>query len=212
MNFIDVLLMVPLIYAAWKGFRNGFVIEIFTLLAFFVGIYAGINFSDYAAHQLTDEFELEAVYVAPTAFALTFLVVGALVYFAGKAIEQLIKVAALSPLNKGAGLVFGFLKMGYILSVVLIIVESYDEKKEFFKDETKQGSMLYGPVKDLGMYTLPGVQSSQIFLQNAFQNEADSSGLTVDQILKAKRAADSLGIDANDAKTIYSIHQEHVKH
>ena len=188
MNFIDVLLLVPLIYAAWKGFKNGFVIEIFTLLAFFVGIYAGINFSDYAAELLTDEFDLETMYVAPTAFTLTFLVVGALVYFAGKAIEQLIKVVALSPLNKGAGMLFGFLKMGYILSVILIIVESYDEKKEFFKDETKTSSLLYKPVKDLGMYTLPGVQNSQIFLENAFQNEADSSGLTIDQILKAKKS------------------------
>lgn len=210
MNFIDVLLIVPLIYAGWKGFKHGFVIELFTLLAFFVGIYAGINFSDYAAEKLTNEFDIEKIYLAPTAFALTFLVVGALVYFAGKAVEQLVKVVAMSPLNKAAGLGFGLLKMAYILSVVLVIVESYDEKKQWFKDETKSASLLYKPVKNLGYYTLPGMQESQIFLENAFKEEKEKTNLTVKQILAAKRVADSLGIEANDANTLYQIHQEHV--
>lgn len=209
MNFIDVLLIIPITYAAWVGFRKGFIVELFTLLAFFVGIYAGINFSDYAAEKLVKEFELDETYVSITAFTLTFLAVGALVFFAGKAIEQVVKVTALSPMNKAAGLGFGVLKMAYILSVVLIIVESYDEKKKWFDPETKEESLLYTPVKALGVYTIPGVEESTIFVKNAFKDESDSTGLSIDQILRAKEIADSLGIDANDAKEIYQIHQEY---
>ena len=47
MNFIDVLILIPVIYAAWKGFKHGLIIEVFTLLALVVGIYAGIHFSDF---------------------------------------------------------------------------------------------------------------------------------------------------------------------
>lgn len=210
MNFLDALFLIPLIYAAYKGFKHGFVIEIFTLLAFFVGIYAAVNFSDYAANKLQDEFELQQMYLAPTAFALTFLVVGALVFFAGKALEQLVKVAALSPLNKGAGGLFGLLKMAYILSIALVIVESYDEKKRYFKEESTSTSMLYQPLKNLGMITVPGLKESQIFIENAWKNESDSTGLSVDDLFRAKQAADSLGIDAEDAMTIKKIHDEHV--
>jgi membrane protein required for colicin V production len=47
MNSIDILLIIPLVYAAWKGFKHGLIIEVFTLLALFVGIYVGIHFSDF---------------------------------------------------------------------------------------------------------------------------------------------------------------------
>ena len=81
------------------------------------------------------------------------------------ALEQVIKVAALSPVNKISGACFGALKMGYILSVVLVIVESYDEKKEWIKEEIKTESVLYNPIQSLGLYTIPGLNESQIFLQ-----------------------------------------------
>ena len=48
MVFVDILIIIPLIYAAWKGFKHGIIIEVFTLLALFVGIYAGIHFFDFA--------------------------------------------------------------------------------------------------------------------------------------------------------------------
>jgi hypothetical protein len=53
--------------------------------------------------------------------------------------------------------------------------------------------------------------NSTIFLGNALKEEKDSTGLTVQQILRAKEVADSLGIDAQDAKTILEIHQKYGK-
>lgn len=44
MNFLDLIIILPLIYAAYKGFKHGFIIELFTLLAIIVGIYVGIHF------------------------------------------------------------------------------------------------------------------------------------------------------------------------
>ena len=52
MNFLDILILIPIAYGAYKGFKHGFVIELFTLLAILVGIYVGINFSDYVANWL----------------------------------------------------------------------------------------------------------------------------------------------------------------
>ena len=52
MNFLDIIIAIPLVYGAYKGFRNGFIMEIFTILALFVGLYAAFTFSD----QLTGMF------------------------------------------------------------------------------------------------------------------------------------------------------------
>ena len=101
--------------------------------------------------------------------------------------------------------------MLYIVSVVLVIAESYDEKGDFFSDEKKDSSLLYHPVVKVSTTTVPGMDESTIFLKNALKPESDSTGLTIDQVLRAKEIADSLGIDANDAIEIKKIHDEYVE-
>jgi|TARA_R110000737_G_C14621781_1_gene493402 membrane protein required for colicin V production len=209
MNFIDIVLLVPLAYAAWKGFKKGFIIEIFTLLAFFVGIYAGVHFSDYASEKLSTSFEADSPYLSPAAFTITFLVIGAIVFFAGKAIEQVVKITALSPMNKMGGLVFGAIKMLLILSVLLSVVESYSEKNDLISQESRDDSMLYKPVKAVGLYTVPGLRTSTIFIENALKPESDSTGLTVQQVFRAKEIADSLGMEPKDAIELYDIYKKY---
>jgi len=211
MNFIDILILVPLGYAGYKGFKHGLIIEVFTLLALFVGLYAGIHFSDFMANFLKNSFSWDSEYLPIIAFTFVFLGVGAMVFFAGKAIEQMVRVVNLTPLNKLFGVFFGVLKMIYIVSVILVITESYDEKGDFFPEEKKDKSLLYYPVKAVSTYTIPGMSESTIFLKNAFKSESDSTGLTIEQIIRAKEVADSLGIDANDAMEIKRVHDEYVE-
>lgn len=209
MNVIDILLLIPLCYAAWVGFKKGFVIELFTLLALFVGLYAALNFSEYMESKLTEEFDLDHLYVTPVAFLITFLAVGAGVYFLGKVIEKMLTISLLSPLNKLAGVIFSMVKMVYILSVILILFDSFDERKHWVKSDIKEQSTLYQPIQEIGKKTIPGISASTIFLENALKEEQEDTGLTVEEILRAKAVADSLGIDASDAKEIYRIHQEY---
>lgn len=210
MNFLDILIVIPLIYAAYKGFKHGLIIEVFTFLALFVGLYAGIHFSDSVASFLKTQFHWDSPYLPVISFTLVFLGLGAMIYFAGKAIERVVKVVNLSPLNKLFGSVFGLIKALYFVSVALVLIESYDEKGNFFPEEKKKSSYLYEPVKKVSEITVPGMGSSNIFLKNAFKQESDSTGLTVDEIIRAKEVADSLGIDANDAREIKRVHDEYV--
>ena len=164
MNYLDILLVLPLVFGAWRGFKKGFIIEIFTLLALLVGIYAGIHFSDFMSNLLRNN-GMTTKYLPVIAFTITFLGVGAMVFFAGKALEKLIKAVALSPLNKIAGLIFGLLKMLYICSAILVILESIDEKNDFIPTEQKEGSLLYNPVKQTSLKTIPALSESTLFLK-----------------------------------------------
>ena len=209
MNFLDILIVIPIGYAAYKGFKHGFIIELFTLLALLVGIYVGIHFSDFVAVWMKKTFSWDSPYLPVVAVTVTFLGVGAMIYFGGKMVEKMVKVVNLTPVNKVFGIIFATLKMLYVVSVVLVLIESYDEKGDFFPQKTKDKSLLYQPVRDVSLKTVPALSESTIFIKNALQPEADSTGLTVDQVLRAKEVADSLGIDANDAKQIMEIHQKY---
>ena len=210
MNFIDILITVPLIYAAYKGFRHGLIIEIFTLMALVVGLYAGIHFSDAVSDFMKRQFSWNSPYLPVISFTLVFLGLGAMIFFAGKAIERMIKVVNLSPLNKFFGSVFGLVKALYLVSVGIVLVESYDEKGNFFPKEKKQESYLYHRVKKVSEYTIPGLLGSNIFMKNEFKEASDSTGLTFEEILRTKEVADSLGIDAGDAMEIKRVHDEYV--
>lgn len=209
MNFIDILFLIPIGYGVYKGFKNGFIIEICTLLALLVGIYAGIHFSDGTANLLKTSWNIHSEYLPVISFTLTFLVVGAMVFFGGKMLEKVVDVAHLTPLNKFLGVLFGLIKVLYLLSVFTVLLESYDEKGDFIKEETKTESMLYEPVKNISLTTIPRIKESTIFLTNSLRAEQDSTGLSVQDILRAKEIADSLGIDANDAIELKRIHDEY---
>jgi membrane protein required for colicin V production len=203
MNSIDILLLIPLIYGAWKGFKHGLIIEVFTLLALFVGIYVGIHFSDFTARLLREYVGLNSKYLPIIAFTITFLAVGAMVFFLGKTIEKLIKITALTPLNKFAGVFFSLLKYVYMLSTLLVILESYDEKLAFFPVKVKQDSLLYSPILKVSTTTIPALKESSIFLKNALQS--DTSSYTDRDVVRAQFIADSLGIACNDSLELRNL-------
>tara|TARA_B100000508_G_scaffold141092_1_gene146374 strand:- start:15882 stop:16526 length:645 start_codon:yes stop_codon:yes gene_type:complete len=203
MNFVDIIIIVPLIYAGWVGFKKGLVIEVFTLLALLVGIYAGIHFSDWTSGLIKDNIDIEGKYLPVVAFTLTFLAVGAIVYFAGKMIERMLKVVNLSPLNKAFGLIFGLIKMVYTLSILIILLETYDERGDFIPENIKSESLLYEPVKVTASATIPAIEESTIWMKNNVNGDMfGESDVTLDDIKRLKHTADSLGITVEDLKQL----------
>lgn len=201
MNFVDIIIVVPLVYAAWRGFKKGLIIEVFTLLALLVGIYAGIHFSDWTSARIEEYFDFDANYLPVIAFTVTFLAVGAMVFFAGKMLEQMIRVVNLSPINKIMGVVFGMLKMVYTLSILIILLETYDERGDFIPEKTKENSLLYAPVKLTASATIPAIEESTIWLRNNMQNDFfEENDVTIEDLKRLKETADSLGIDVKDLK------------
>ena len=75
MNFLDILILIPLVIGAWRGFKKGFIIELFTFLALFLGLYAGIHFSDYAANAINESMEVYSDNLPVIAFTVTFLLI-----------------------------------------------------------------------------------------------------------------------------------------
>lgn len=203
MNFVDIIIVVPVLYAAWVGFRKGLIIEVFTLLALLVGIYAGIHFSDWTSKLIKDNIDIEGKYLPVVAFTLTFLAVGAMVFFAGKMVERMLKVVNLSPVNKAFGLLFGVIKMIYTLSILIILLETYDERGDFIPEAVKSESMLYEPVKITASATIPAIEESTIWMKNNVNGDLfGHDDVTLDDVKRLKHTADSLGITIEDLKAL----------
>lgn len=182
MNFIDIIFIGLLIYAAWRGFKKGFIIELFSFLALFIGLYAGIHFSDVAANGLKNSFNIGSDYLPTVSFTIVFLIVGAMVYFGGKALEKVVSVVQLSLANKFLGVFFSMLKMTFVFGGIILLAESYDEKGDFVADETKDNSLVYYPVKKIVTVCIPAFEQSAMFLKVTLTNGVD--GVLPEDILK----------------------------
>ncbi|MFA5574703.1 MAG: CvpA family protein [Brumimicrobium sp.] len=165
-SWIDIVIIIPLAYAAWKGFQKGLVVEIFSLLALLVGIYISVNFSDWTANWLRGQLEIEGKYLPVVAFTVTFLGVAIGIFFLGKLIESMLKALQLSMTNKLLGLVFGTIKVLYVISIVLVLIETYDERGSFVTKDLKEESLLYEPLQQLSVVTIPAMEESTIWLKN----------------------------------------------
>lgn len=156
---------------SWVGFRKGFIIELFTFLALFLGLYAGIHFSDYLSVLIAGEEEADSSYAATISFTLIFLAVGAMVYFGGKALEKLIKVVQLSLINKLLGSFFGLVKGVFLIGAGILIFDSFDEKNDFIKQDTKDDSLLYNPISGLVKWSIPAFEESTLFLKESLRDK-----------------------------------------
>ena len=76
---------------------------------------------------------------------------------AGKAFTKLADFAALGILNKLLGAAFGVLKIGFILSVILIIFSHTNKTVEFLSPEKLNQSVLYKPVKNIATLVFPNI-------------------------------------------------------
>jgi membrane protein required for colicin V production len=211
MEIIDLLTLIPLIYGGWKGYKKGFIMELFTILALVVGLYAAFHFSDKITELIIVKTYENPGYLPAISFLLLFLAVGAMVYFGGKALEQVLKIAQMSLINKIVGSSIGILKWAYLIGCLFVFIQALDSKENFITAKHKEIAVLYPVVTGLVSYSIPGVTKTHLFDYIDTQNKSRESNLTTEQVVEANRIADSLGIKANDAKTLIKIHNKYGK-
>ena len=163
MNYIDLIILVPILYGAVHGFMKGFVVAISGLVALVLGIYGAILLSDRLGVYLAESHGLEGELMPFVAFALVFLGIVIGVHFLGKLIQKGIEMAALGIVNKLAGGLFGAAKAALILSVVILLVEKVDTYFEFLPKDKLAESTLYGPMSDITQEYFPKIADSQAF-------------------------------------------------
>jgi membrane protein required for colicin V production len=163
MEILDLIILMPLIYGAYKGYKRGFIMSLFLLLAVVVGLYAAFHFTDLIVSYGKEHFAWKSSYIAPVTFLSLFLVVGAGIYFGGKVLESVIKLAKLSILNSLAGALLGLLQWTYFVGSLLLMLISFDQKESIISKETKQHSLILPTMTTVLHGSIPGVGSSALF-------------------------------------------------
>lgn len=175
MNYFDAIIIIPLLWAAYKGFKKGLIIEVASLVALFLGIWGGAKFSSVSASYLGDMFNISEQVMPLLSFAITFILIVIAIFFIAKMLQKVVKMVSLSTINKLAGSAFGILKFVLIIGIVLNIVNNINQEITFIDNDMQNSSLLYMPICKIGAM-VPGVSEINIngVVENAVREEASS--------------------------------------
>lgn len=158
MNFIDIIICIPLVWGLYKGFTKGLIIEAATFIAFGLGVWGGIHFSDLIAKKITEQFNWQSPYLPIISFAITFLGIIIIVYFIAKLVQRMVEGIALGVFNKIGGAIFGVLKFAMIISVIIFMMDAIEKSYPMISFKTKEESLLYKPLGKVAPMIIPGMK------------------------------------------------------
>ncbi len=143
---IDVIFLFLMVIALIKGYRNGFVVAIFSFLGIIIGLAAAMKLSTMVAGWLKESTQISNAWLPFLSFILVMIAVIILVRLGAKLIQSAIELVLLGWLNKISGILLYAVLYITLYSVVLF----YAEKLQWIKPETVLSSKTYTFVQPWG--------------------------------------------------------------
>jgi membrane protein required for colicin V production len=136
---IDLVLMLILLAGAIHGFKQGFLPELFSLLALILGVLLGFKFLGFAMVWLDANTKIEKEILPLAAFGLIFVVVLVLTGLVGKLVTDRTQPEMLGKADKLLAALLCIVRTTFSLSVFLWVLDSFHIR---FIDNWKEKSAL----------------------------------------------------------------------
>lgn len=143
---IDVAFFIVMIIAVFKGFTKGFIVGIFSFLAFLIGLAAALKLSVIVAHHLESGSGISTRWLPVISFTLVFIIVVILVNIGARILRKAVSMVMLGWVDRLGGIVLYILIYTIIFSVILF----FGTKAFSIKPETVASSSVYQYVSPWG--------------------------------------------------------------
>ena len=123
MKLVDIILILPIVFGAFAGFKKGFVLEIASFVALFLAILGGLEFLHWGIGIINEQFNLAGKFVPILSFLMIFVAIIVLVNLLGKALKEVVHMTPLGSIDTVVGGLIGALKWAFILSLAIWFVD-----------------------------------------------------------------------------------------
>jgi membrane protein required for colicin V production len=155
----NIILLIPLIWGFYRGFKKGLIVELASILAIILGIYACAKFSDVVANFLGTALhsDVSSLYISILADVLLFIGILIGVHFIAKAIQKLAETLLLGIPNRIFGGIFGALKWALLMSVLLYFFDILNTKADIIAEYKLQYSWMYNHLILIAPLVMPAL-------------------------------------------------------
>jgi membrane protein required for colicin V production len=139
MNLIDFLILLPITFFAYRGFVNGIIKEVFSIIGIILGVFLTFQYMDSVSAAIKPLFEEGASFVPFISAIIIFVGTLSIVHLAAFLGKKFLETIKLNFVNRVAGGAFGFLKSGIVISAILLILAGFNLPSE----EARKNSATY---------------------------------------------------------------------
>ena len=146
MSILDIFIIIPIVLGLVFGLSKGLIKELFSLVAIVFGVLGARLFEPQVSQLLLSAFDMQVGAARAVAYLILFVAIAVTLLFVANLLDKLFSAIALGGLNKLLGAMLGVLKMALIVSVLLNVFDTINQKYEFVSEETKTKSFTYKPM------------------------------------------------------------------
>ena len=145
MNWLDIVIAIPLLYGFYMGFTKGIVHQIAMIIGLVVGLFLAFKLSSLVNAALSTYLKSNSPVLPFVSFVLVIAAVVLILVFFAKFVENILKITGLNTFNKIAGGMLGMLKWGLIVSVFLNMISNLEPAVQLISPQIKDESYLHSP-------------------------------------------------------------------
>ena len=161
MNFLDIIFIVPLLFALYRGFKKGLIHMIASLAALLLGIIGAIKLRPAFAVLLDFVFNFAPEHLNVIAFAVAFVTIVIVIHIVAFFVDKIIKAVALNFVNRILGMSFGLVVTAFVISIILWPINEVNREKQVIKPEHIEGSLLYKPLSAFAPALFPYLKKQE---------------------------------------------------
>ncbi|MEX0905547.1 MAG: CvpA family protein [Balneolaceae bacterium] len=135
MNLLDFFIILPIGYFAYRGFVNGIIKEVLSIVGIILAVFITFEYM-HAVSPLFAAFFENPDYATVAAGIFLFVVTVAAVQFIAYAAKKFLEIIKINFVNRIAGLSFGVLKSGIIISTLLLLLAGFNLPGEEARSES----------------------------------------------------------------------------
>lgn len=167
---LDIVVALILFYAFYSGYSKGIIGAVFSIASLLIGILAAMKLSTFVIDALDKALNINPAITFVLGFALTFIIVIALIRLLGKKLEDLLKFANLNFINKILG--------GVALTAMMAVILAYGYKGlnnlQLVSEEQMESSITYPMLEPLPDATKPITTIFVPIVQNFWDRVAET--------------------------------------
>ncbi len=167
MKTLDIILLIPLIFGAYLGYKKGLLLEIVSLFAFILAIIGAFKLVDLGEELLRPYLPDWEKALPIVSFILLFVAILLLVNMIGKITKKILDMTLLGGLDNFAGAVLGLLKWAFGVSLVLWLAQSVEIG---VSEEMTKETHIYPIVASIAPFVAESFAEYLPFIQEVFDN------------------------------------------
>lgn len=183
LSILDILIVLPLFWAVYRGFMTGFIVEALALAVMLAGLYTYIRVTEIPgvfSENVKQALEYLPVAMFSVAALVAFLLSNLAETYTHKTLSELQK----GPIDRSFGAFLSVLRYLVLLSSIVIFIIKLDYKYQFMGTQERNKAVLYYRISRLAPTIFPSLNFRH--LENRYMQLVKEGRIQIDAIAMDK--------------------------